>query len=245
MSRRIRLRRTAAVVGVAVMCLVVCIGMARCIGACDEQSYIAHGGGAIDGFCTTNSLESVEHAIDKGVKYIELDLRLTSDGYLVAAHDWDSFNAHTCRDTLSGRVPTYDEFVTLKIHGRYTPLTYVMIDSLLRHHPDITLVTDKIEDVEALDRHLSRHKERMIVECFSPAQYDECRRLGYAPMKSYHNFTPGGLNVIKIKSARYCYQQLIPTRYAVFDNRVMTRRGADSIFSSDARVRFVYVDELD
>lgn len=244
MSRKITPKRTAVVVCVSVICLMVSIGMARCIGACDEQSYIAHGGGAIDGFCITNSLESVEHAIDVGIKYIELDLRLTSDGYLVAAHDWDSFNLSTCRDTLSGRVPTYDEFKSLKIHGKYTPLTFVMIDSLLTHHPDIILITDKIEDVEALDRHLSRHKERMMVECFSPAQYEECTRLGYTPMRSYHNFVPGGINVTKAKSARYCYQQVIPTRYALFDNRVMTKRDADSIFSSDSRIRFVYVDEL-
>ncbi len=244
MSRKKILGRTAVML-VSATSIMVCVFMARYFGECNEQSYIAHGGGAIDGFVATNSLESVEYAIDRGVKYIELDLQLTSDGHIVAAHDWGSFNLNTYRDTSSGLVPTYDEFAACKIHGRYTPLTYEIIDSLFIRHPDIILVTDKIEDMEVLDMHLGRLKERMLVECFSPAQYDECLRLGYTPMRSYRNFVPGGLNVVKAGCARYLYQQVIPASYAVFDNRMMTTRDADSIFGSDARVRFVYVDEFE
>lgn len=49
------------------------------------QDYVAHGGGAIDGYTVTNSLEAVENALSKGVKYIELDLQQTSDGKLYNA----------------------------------------------------------------------------------------------------------------------------------------------------------------
>ena len=41
------------------------------------QAVIAHAAGAIDGNRLTNSLEALEHAIACGVRFIELDLRMT------------------------------------------------------------------------------------------------------------------------------------------------------------------------
>ncbi|WP_289750584.1 glycerophosphodiester phosphodiesterase family protein [Muribaculum intestinale] len=230
---------------VSVTTVIVSCFAARILGASSEQSYIAHGGGAVDGNMRTNSLEAVEHAISKGVKYIELDLQQTCDGRLVAAHDWCTFNQLTGRDTLSDRVPAYNEFKACRILGRYKPMTYETIDSVFSSNSDIILVTDKIKDIEVLDKFIGQLKDRMLVECFSRKQYDDCIRLGYTPMRSYHNFIPGGLNVVKAGCARYIYQQLIPVTYAIFDNRIITAHDADSIFAADSRVRFVYVDEFD
>lgn len=236
--------RLSCITVLIIGCMICACLVARISAACQEQNYIAHGGGAIDGHITTNSLESVELSIEKGVKYIELDLQLTSDGKLVAAHDWQSFNQSTGRTGTKTSVPSYEEFTRCRIHGKYTPMTYKMIDSVFSAHPELTLVTDKIEDVKVIDRFLKQLKSRIIIECFTPRQYEDCVKLGYMPMRSYHNFKSGGLNVIKYRCARYIYQQILPTQYAVFDSRRLSVRDADSIFSSDSRIRFVYVDYL-
>lgn len=54
--------------------------------------YIAHAGGCIDGYLYTNSLEAVQQSLTFGVRNIELDLCLTNDNQIVAAHDWGYYN---------------------------------------------------------------------------------------------------------------------------------------------------------
>ncbi len=211
-----------------------------------RQDYIAHGGGAIGGYAVTNSLEAVENAIAKGVRYIELDLRLTSDGKPVATHDWNTFRLQTgCDSICSDLPPDYETFSKSLIFGKYTPMTYQLIDSVFKVHDNLTLVTDKITDMDILNRHLPSLAGRIMVECFSQAQYDECLRRGFKPMRSFHNLYPGAVNVVADKSLRYRYLHFIPTRFALFSNGKLSTSDADSIFRSDNRVRFVYVDFID
>lgn len=61
----------------------------------DEDRYIAHGGGAIDGIRYTNSSEAFIQAIDDGYRFIEFDLRLSLDGHYFGAHYIDDFNHNT------------------------------------------------------------------------------------------------------------------------------------------------------
>src|SRR5690606_19320291 len=49
---------------------------------------VAHAGGAIYGFKLTNSLEALEESYENGFKLIEMDFEWTSDGKVVAIHDW-------------------------------------------------------------------------------------------------------------------------------------------------------------
>ena len=55
-----------------------------------KDTFIAHAGGSINYHVYTNSLESLEKNYNLGARYFELDLLLTSDGKIAAAHDWDS-----------------------------------------------------------------------------------------------------------------------------------------------------------
>lgn len=119
-----------------------------------EQNYIAHGGGAIDGHIATNSLEAIDNAIAHGFRYIELDLQLTADSFLVATHDWDSFREITGFKNYDNRPPTLEEFKNCRIWGKYTPLTYCMIDSIFFRHPELILVTDKLDDAYYLQKFL-------------------------------------------------------------------------------------------
>lgn len=206
------------------------------------QNYIAHGGGAIDGVPVTNSLEAVENSIAHGVKYIELDLQLTSDNKLVATHDWGTFRSQTEGDWGDSEVPSYNEFRKMRICGKYKPMTYQLIDSVFKKNPDLWLVTDKITDLGVMERFLPDLKDRIIVESFSPQQYSEGKNRGFKVFRSYHNLTPGGINAVEINSRRLIYQHFIPTEFAVYSNRRISSVEADSIFKSDKRIKYIYVD---
>lgn len=60
-----------------------------------DSILIAHGAGQIDGKKYTNSLEALELAVKNGYKFIELDLLITKDKRIIAAHDWKMFEEMT------------------------------------------------------------------------------------------------------------------------------------------------------
>ncbi|MBD5317371.1 MAG: hypothetical protein HDS11_06880 [Bacteroides sp.] len=237
-------KRALGLIIAAVIVLWVAWFLSGAMVSAGPKHYIAHGGGAIDGQPITNSLEAVEHSIANGIKFIELDLQMTSDNKLVAAHDWGTFRELTGGGADDTQVPSLAEFCNKRIMGKYRPLTYLLIDSLFKANPDLWLVTDKITDVNPIEAFLPDIKERIIVECFTPEQYDECRKRGLRGFRSYHNLTPGGINAVERHSRRMVYQHFIPTEFAVYSRSRISTAEADSIFKSDKRIRFIYVDYI-
>lgn len=140
---------------------------------------IAHAGGAIDGYIYTNSYEALCKAADDGYTYIELDLQLTSDSVLISAYDWEEFNTITDSSHLSATAPGLSDFLSRRIHGRYTPLTASDIDAFFKEHKDLFLVTDKISDAKLLLEHFAGIKERTVVEAFSYNDYIELKKAGF------------------------------------------------------------------
>lgn len=155
----------------------------------DPAAFIAHGGGGIQGNTYTNSLEAVELSIQRGYRMIELDLLVTKDGFLIAAHDWKSFRQRTGYQELAvGDEPmTLAEAKALRIDGRYTPLDEKSIRKLFLKHPELTLVTDKISDFPRLAKALP-FQDRVIVEVFSTQDVALARASGILnPMYSVGN----------------------------------------------------------
>lgn len=144
---------------------------------------IAHGGGEIDGIGTPNCIEAVNRSIENGIKYIELDLQLSSDSQLVALHDWRRFHVQTYHDADSSPI-SLEEFKSRKIFGKYTPITGEWISSLLSSNDTVVLVTDKISDPLIINNWFYKYRDRVIVECFSLSDYRELDTLGYTCMLS-------------------------------------------------------------
>ena len=114
----------------------------------DPRAFVAHAGGEIGGERYTNSLEAVQNAIERGYRFIELDLLQTTDGFLVAAHDWAKFHKITGH---KGTNPiSLEEFRYRKIYGRYTPISEVEIREIFLANPELILVTDKIQNPGAV-----------------------------------------------------------------------------------------------
>ncbi len=142
-----------------------------------EDFLIAHAGGAIDGKLYSNSKEAVENSILKGVKFIEIDLQESSDGFLVGVHDWKTFNEQTGHSRLGDQVPTLSEFKKRKIYGRYTPIDEDSIRKVMNEHQNLVLVTDKINKFDKIVKAFG-FQDRIIVEVFSFEDYRAAKEYG-------------------------------------------------------------------
>lgn len=145
---------------------------------------IAHALGSIDGHVYTNSREAMVNSIEKGYKFIEVDIDSTSDGILIASHDWELFNEITNHSELKDTMLSFEKFSKRKIYDKYTPITIQEVVETLMNHPDISVMTDKISDPSIIENKFSSIKDRVYVECFSEEDYFELKERGYHVMFS-------------------------------------------------------------
>ncbi|WP_338063208.1 glycerophosphodiester phosphodiesterase family protein [Vibrio gigantis] len=141
----------------------------------NSGSLIAHAGGGIDGLKYTNSLEAVEKSIENGFKMIELDLLVSSDGKIVAVHDWNSFHSMT-NSNKNGPIAS-EEFELKIINDNYHTLNISEAIEILSEN-EVVLVTDKIENLVLLSKSII-DKDKSIVEVFSLKKYNEAIKLGF------------------------------------------------------------------
>ncbi|WP_339840468.1 hypothetical protein [uncultured Maribacter sp.] len=126
--------------------------------------YIAEAGGEVNGIKSTNSKDALDQNYKKGFRIFELDIIETSDGHLVAAHDWGMWARFT--DYTGTLPPTHAQFVTQKIYGDYSTLDMKGINTWFEQHPDASLVTDKVNDpISFADAFID--KDRLIMELYS------------------------------------------------------------------------------
>ena len=140
---------------------------------------IAHAGGAIDSCIYTNSREALEQAFENGYRFIEFDLLFTNDSILVAGHSWSEFNQMTDSAHMGDTAPSFSDFISRRILGRYTPLSASDINSFFESNDSIFLVTDKVSDPDVLRQYFPNIKERMVVEAFSFQHYCRLKSQGY------------------------------------------------------------------
>ena len=129
-----------------------------------KKNNIAHAGGAIDDIFYTNSLEAIKKSLNNGLSMIELDLQLSSDGYIIAVHDWKSWSKSTGCSIDS--IPSYKKFLSCKPYNRYTPVSYENINELMDEYQNLILITDKINSPEILKKQINNF-ERVYMEIFS------------------------------------------------------------------------------
>lgn len=148
---------------------------------------IAHAGGAIDSFIYTNSKEALENAIKNEYKFIELDLVVTNDNNIAAAHSFQDFNEFTGHTPIDSAISSVD-FKNRRLFGYLHPLLSEDINKLFSMNKDVLLVTDKIRDFDLINESLDIERERMLVEVFTYTSYAEALRKGIKyPMLSIWN----------------------------------------------------------
>lgn len=114
----------------------------------EENKLIAHAMGGVDGRTYSNSLEAFQQNYDKGLRLFEVDLSLTSDGKMVARHDWrdslaEMFLQTSPNDATTPDEPwTYDYVMSQPLFAAYTPIDIDQIIQLMRENKDMYIVTD-------------------------------------------------------------------------------------------------------
>jgi glycerophosphoryl diester phosphodiesterase len=80
---------------------------------------IGHRGSA--GTHPENTLDALREAIDAGADMVEFDVRLTRDGHVVLAHDYNLIRTHRRNDTIAGN--SLAQLRKLSAHTQYPTVT--------------------------------------------------------------------------------------------------------------------------
>ena len=146
----------------------------------EDLIVILHAGGSADGITHLNAQETFEHYYLLGYRYFEYDLRLSSDGRLIATHAWEHLN-------ISSTDPTYQEFKELRLSNGYTPVNEEWIVETIVSHPDVNFVIDAKMDTTDGDSAVVERLEELeeiydidlsgniIPEIFSKEMWDICK----------------------------------------------------------------------
>lgn len=154
---------------------------------------IGHSFGEIDGDTYTGSLEAFLENYQKGQRVFEVDFSLTSDEKMVLCHDWDM---KIQMGVSSVNIPTQEEFLSIPILNKYTPLSLEDLYDLMKEYPDIWIVTDtkdlSPETIEkqftiirntALDMNMPEMLDRLVVQLYAEEMYQVVKNV--YPFKSY------------------------------------------------------------
>ncbi len=142
---------------------------------------IIHAAGEIDGIAGTNSMEALNNCYYQGYRYIELDFNFTTDGHLVGVHDWER-NYFGSDYAFHGAV-SYAEFQTLKIEGKYTPITMDSLAKWLFMHPNTYIVTDikdrNVDGLYYIKQNYSYIIPQIMPQIYSEAEYEPVQLMGF------------------------------------------------------------------
>lgn len=126
-------------------------------------SAVSHASGRFQGVDYTNCKEAIEWNYKvKGHRIFEIDFELTSDGELVARHNWQTYlYDHLKQEPPEGieanQPLSLDQFKKLKVLNEYTPLTITDIYQLMNEYPDLYIVTDtKYLEIEIVKTQFNR-----------------------------------------------------------------------------------------
>ena len=126
---------------------------------------MAHAGGGFEDSVYSNTKEAILNSIDNGFNFVELDLTLTSDDKLVCFHGWDKNTYEAIGVDYEG-VPTYDEFMSWKVLGKYNTIDVNDLIDIMKEHPDLLIEVDLKKFGKARTR-------KAITQLIESAEHDE------------------------------------------------------------------------
>lgn len=142
---------------------------------------VAHAGGAIYGFKLTNSLEALEESYKNGFELIEMDFEWTTDGEVVAIHDWGPMVERLFM--IEERILSLEEFKNLEVFMDLTLLEFSEIVDWLEDKGEVYIVTDtKADNKKLLEYIIENHKKiqnRIIPQVYSFEEYKLAKQLGF------------------------------------------------------------------
>jgi len=188
--RKIKIHRLSAVTALIIVCVTAFCSHIYAAEAAKTENLpprvIAHAGGTARGYNTTNSLEAVLQSIEAGHTLIELDMLITSDEKIVMVHDFGSSWTKQYLGVEFDKRPTAEEYLSNKIHGMFTPMSFDMLTPILDEHPDVRIVTDckenSLELLSLIARKYPDYIDNIVPQIYDYYQYEQVKRLGYKDM---------------------------------------------------------------
>jgi|LGVF01.2.fsa_nt_gb glycerophosphoryl diester phosphodiesterase len=147
-------------------------------------SIIMHAGGAIDGVIYTNSIEAFNYNYSQGNTLFELDFVLSTDGELIATHEFEEELIGNGFSTINR--PTLAEYEAIDIAGQYTGFTSSSLINILETNTDIEIIINTkdenylllfeklVSDISEVDSSLL---DRIIVYIDNFEMYDELEEI--------------------------------------------------------------------
>ncbi len=105
------------------------------------NNYMAHAGGGYEESIYNNTEVAILSSIQNSFKFIEVDMLLTLDNKLVCSHGWDEATYKATRIDYKG-TPTYDEFMSWKIQGKYNTIDASSLIDIMIEYPDLLVEID-------------------------------------------------------------------------------------------------------
>ncbi|MGN0711239.1 MAG: glycerophosphodiester phosphodiesterase family protein [Anaerovoracaceae bacterium] len=150
-----------------------------------EKTYermIAHGGGSVEGYETSSSVDAVKLAIKNGFRMIELDMEFSADNKIIMLHDWDR-TMETYLGRKYDRKLTLSEFNNQLICGHFEPLTFDKLTKLLDENPQVRIVTDtkgdNIKLLTAIAENYPAYIKQMVPQIYDYSEFETAKALGY------------------------------------------------------------------
>ncbi len=101
----------------------------------------------------------------------EVDLQLTSDGRLVARHDWDQMSYYNLEQVYVG-VMDRKTFLNTPICFYYTPLDVDGLIALMKEYPDVYFVTDSKDTDQKTVQAQMKELDRAVNEAGDPGLWE-------------------------------------------------------------------------
>lgn len=154
---------------------------------------IAHAGGGLPYGIYSNSIKATELAVDNAFDLIEIDFSLTTDGQLVAIHDWEDSYRYWFDlpfidqfKVLIGQPPTVPDhatFMAMSMQYGQEQADLAAIMAWLAAHPDVRIVTDvKGDNLEALTLIAETYPTllpQIVPQIYAPEEYAPVVNLGW------------------------------------------------------------------
>ncbi|HSX54041.1 MAG TPA: glycerophosphodiester phosphodiesterase family protein [Sphingomonas sp.] len=155
-----------------------------------QADLVSHAGAGMPGAIYSNSREALELAVARGHRKIEIDLIETSDGVVVAAHDWDRtyLELHPAPSigvrlrSLVGIAPNHAEFMAQPMRGGLTPFDASYLAAWLTRHPQVRIITDaKGDNLETLRKLLVAGvpRSQLVAQIYARGELAGARALGF------------------------------------------------------------------
>lgn len=104
----------------------------------ENQTYIMHAGGEINGINYTNSYDALDTNYKKGNRIFEIDLNFTSDDHLVLVHGWTKYdykNRLGIEYDSDNLVMSLNDFKNSLLHNKYQTMSIEDLINFMKSHP--------------------------------------------------------------------------------------------------------------